>query len=67
MPFDRAGFFEADLMAMVPRTPDGISRSVWGGESKILKGCIFLSFYRSPLPRLWVGSGWAWVADGREW
>ena len=42
----RAEFFEADLMAMVPRAPDGISRSVWGGEPKTLKGCIFLSFHR---------------------
>lgn len=33
-------------MAMVPRAPDGISRSVWGGEPKTLKGCIFLSFHR---------------------
>ncbi len=29
----RAGFFEADLMAIAPMAPDWISRSVWcGGE-----------------------------------
>ncbi len=32
-------------MAIVPRTPNVISMSVWGGEPKIIKGCIFLSFY----------------------
>ena len=33
-------------MLMVPRAPDGISRSVWegGANPKTLKGCICLSF-----------------------
>ena len=31
----RAGFFEADLMAMLRRTPEGSPRSVWGPQGQL--------------------------------